>query len=210
MLAYLITVFGVLCYVCCFFRYKENNSTVSFPSQKHFRAVWTGFVHKQNWDRFSCPFCRRPGFPYEVDKVICDGVAIGVQKKRCTFLINPKETLDSETIHVNMGQLKPTRFAETKKDQQELLRYVVTCCGAFQRDHDVIKMDDDELRQFHKFMMDHTRYKNMAMFMDWANAKENDDNLNTSYFLKKISRFLLCFLFCFFALFFALFLFPNF
>ena len=173
---------SVFCVLSAFLqRYQENNPKgIKFPSQKYFRGIWTGFRNKQKWDRFICPWCKREGYEYEVDKLVCDGVCIGVQKRRCIYLINPKETLDKETVDVKMGSLPATRFALNKGDQEQLLRYVVTCCGSFQRDNDIPKMNNEEMLHFSKYMKREERYKQFANFMDWVSDTEYDTKLSTS------------------------------
>ena len=132
---------------------------------------------KQKWDSFSCPFCCREGYPYECDKIVADGVAIGVQKYRCKFLINPKETKENVTPYVDMGKLKATRFCLSKPDQSQMIRFVVTQCGAFQRDNRICKMNSDESEQLLKYMNKTPHYKHYAAFMVWAHQTENNKNI---------------------------------
>ena len=165
-------------------RYAENRNeegeNILFPNQKQFRGIWQGFVAKQKWDSFSCPFCRREGYPYECDKIVADGVAIGVQKHRCKFLINPKEIKEDITPFVNMGKLNATRFSLTKDDQSQMIRFVVTQCGAFQRDSKIIKMNSDECDQWLKYMNKTKHYNHFASLMVWAYAIVRDTNITQS------------------------------
>ena len=166
-----------------FYRYHEYaNGTRGFVSQKYFRGVWESFVSKQRWDLFSCPYCKRPGFKHESDKVIMDGVAIGVQEYRCDTTINPKTIFKDESVVVEMGKLGRTRFTATPTDQQKLISLVVTQTGNFKRDCKIKKFNKKESANALNWALGKPRYKSFANFLIWCSRIDDSGNIPESMF----------------------------
>ena len=168
-------------FFCFTNRYGEFATDKKLPPQRIFRAVWNSFWKKQLWDfDLKCPMCARPGYPYEVDEVVCDGVCVGVQRDKCPNLCTPKDIFPNDTVTVNMGKFERTRYTHNEHFQKQLIRLVVTEYGFFKRDQKVRKMKDYETIKFIKELRQHDRYDNFLFMFSWANNGDNFRHLKGS------------------------------
>lgn len=154
------------------------------PSAQLFREVWNSFWKKQTWDfDLHCPLCARPGFKYEVNEVVADGLCIGIQRSRCPKLHTPKDVFADDAVVVDMKSLDRTRFTHNKKTQTNLLRLVVTYFGYFKRDIKVAKFSPQESAAFINSIKDMDRYYNFILFFLWADDTSNVANLTNASFV---------------------------
>ena len=167
-------------------------------SQNYFQSVWESFTAKQKLEHFKCPFCGRrgEGQEHECDKVIMDGVNIGVQESRCKFTINPKSIFKDESVTVNMGRLPRTRFTHNVKAQKHLISLVVTQTGNFKRDCKISKLSSRGSQRILNWALNKSRYKSFANFLIWCSRIDDDKTIPESlfaficfFFLKKNKAF---------------------
>ena len=163
-------------------------------SQNYFQSVWESFTAKQSLEHFKCPFCGRrgEGQEHECDKVIMDGVNIGVQESRCKFTINPKSIFKDESVNVNMGSLPRTRFTHNVVAQRRLISLVVTQTGNFKRDCKINKLSSQGCERVINWALKHSRYKSFANFLIWCSRIDSDKTIPESLVY-------LFFFFCFFC-----------
>lgn len=164
----------------CVNRYIEYQSLEAFVSQNLFRRVWESFVALQNWTCFSCIFCHRPGHIHESDKVIMDGICIGVQEYRCDTSINPKTIFKDESVNVEMGTFKRTRFTHDVATQKKLLSLVVTQTGNFKRDCKVPKFNARKAEKVLTWALSQPRYQSFANFMIWCHRIDQSKDIPES------------------------------